>query len=158
VSDDEECIHLMDPALCSICNGKDAKSKPKTRTNVTAHAAPKPRVTRTPTPKAPTKRLTTSVVATRSADTEESVEEYRARYTGERESTFDAYVEVFFNTDARDFPGGFLAFTRCANAEAERKATAPALVLRAERLMRDAGYESEELGAVGGGRRWHLAV
>jgi hypothetical protein len=155
VSDDDECIHLMDPAFCSICNGKDAASNRTVRKAPPAHAPPKPRVTRTAN-KAPSKRLTTSVVATRSADTEESVEEHRSRYTGERESTFDAYVTVFFNTDARDFPGGFLAFTRCANAEPERKATAPALVMRAERLMRGAGYEADELGAVGG-RRWRLA-
>jgi hypothetical protein len=152
VSDDEECIHLNNPALCSICNGRDAAAKRPVRRAATP--APKraaPRV-KSASP-APSKRLTRTVVATTSSDTEESVEQYRSRYTGDREPTFDAYVEVFFNTDARAFPGGFLAFSRCASADPERKSTAPALVMRAERLMRDAGYVADDRGA--GGRRWH---
>ena len=100
--------------------------------------------------------MTRTVVATQSSDTEESVEEYRARYTGDRASTFDVYVEVFFNTDARDFPGGWLAFSRCANGEPERRETAPALVRRAELLMRDAGYVADDSGTISGGRRWRL--
>ncbi len=153
---DDECIHLNDPALCTICNGKDAAGRRTVRAVSSARPAPKPTAPKPTSSKTPSKRLTRSVVATRSADTEESVEQYRSRYTSGREATFDAYVMVFFATEARDFPGGFLAFSRCANAEPERKETAPALVARAERLMRAAGYEAEEASGVGG-RRWRLA-
>ena len=153
MSEDDECIHLNSPALCSICNGRDAAAK---RTVKRAAApAPKRAVTpRTkPTSSTPSRGVKHSVVPTQSSDTEESVEQYRSRYAGDREATFEAYVEVFFNTDARDFPGGWLSFARCANAEPERKETAPALVRRAERLMSDAGYVSDE-GASVSGRRW----
>ena len=103
----------------------------------------------------PSTRVTTSHAATQSADTEESVEEYRAAYGGDRAETFDAYVAVFFGTEARNFPGGFAAFTRCANGDPERRDSAPALVARAERLMKDAGYESD--GGAVGARRWRLS-
>jgi len=154
VSEDDECIHLNNPALCSICNGRDAAAKRTVR----RAAAPAPKKVTTsktkPTSSTPGRRVTRTVVATQSSDTEESVEQYRSRYAGDREPTFEAYVEVFFNTDARDFPGGWLAFSRCANAEPERKETAPALVRRAELLMRDAGYVADESGTFAGGRRW----
>ena len=80
-----------------------------------------------------------------------------SRFAEDRQDTFDAYVLVFFATDARDFPGGFLNFTRCANAEPERKATSPAIVSRAERMMRDAGYEADDSGRPQKTRRWFLA-
>lgn len=150
-------MHLNDPALCTICNGKDAAGKRTPRS-----AAPKtPVAKRTPTVKAPkapttTRRLTTSVTSTTSADTMESVEQYRDRFAEDRQDTFDNYVLVFFNTDARTFAGGFLNFTRCANAEPERKATSPALVSRAERFMRDAGYEADDSGRPQKTRRWFM--
>ena len=152
-----ECIHLNDPVLCTICNGKDAASKRAVRKASVAPTVAKPRTPKAAPIRASSRRLTTTIVATQSDDTEQTVEQYRSRYSGERAATFDAYVTVFFNTEARDFPGGFVAFTRCANAEPERKATAPALVARAERLMRDAGYASSYAGIAGGGRRWALA-
>lgn len=143
-------MHEQPPAFCSICNGRDARDKRTTRVPK-APAAPKaPRATKAAA--TPSKRLTTRVVATTSADTEESVEEHRSHYAGDRAATFDAYVEVFFNTEARNFPGGWLSFSRCANGDPERRATAPALVLRAERLMRDAGYEPD--GGLVGARNW----
>jgi len=150
MSDDDECIHLNTPALCSICNGREAAEKRPVRRTAAASA---PRAAKLAA-STPTKRLTSRVVATQSSDTEESVEQYRAGYSGDREATFQAYVEVFFNTDARGFPGGWLAFSRCANAEPERKETAPALVHRAERLMESAGYEAS---TVSGARRWTSA-
>lgn len=154
---DDECIHLNDPVLCTICNGKDAAGKRTVRKAAAAPSVPRPKGTKSVPTKAPSKRLTTTVVSTRSADTEETVEQYRSGYSGDRAATFDAYVEVFFNTEARDFSGGFLAFTRCANADPERKATTPALVARAERLMRDAGYAADRVGTAAVGRRWFLA-
>ncbi|HUR77049.1 MAG TPA: hypothetical protein VMZ22_03805 [Acidimicrobiales bacterium] len=151
---DEECIHLNDPALCTICNGKDAANKPRPR------SAPKPVVQRlTPKetkPAASTTRLTRTVAPTQSLDTPESVEQYRSRFAADRQETFDAYVEVFFATDARQFPGGWTHFSRCAAAEPERKETAPALVARAEALMRGAGYVADDTGRPVKARRWYL--
>src|SRR5260221_423223 len=77
-------------------------------------------------------RVTRTVAPTESLDTPESVEQYRTRYPADRQDTFDAYVLVFFTSDARQFPGGWAQFARCASAEPERKETAPALVARAE--------------------------
>ena len=154
---DDECIHLNDPALCTICNGKDAAGRARVRTP--AAAKPPPNVASVPkAPKSstPSKRLTTKVVATTSAETPESVEQYRDRFAEDRQDTFDAYVLVFFNSDARDFAGGFSNFTRCANAEPERKATSPALVVRAEHFMRDAGYAADDSGRPQKTRRWFM--
>jgi hypothetical protein len=155
---DEECIHLNDPALCTICNGKDAASRPRAR----ATAAPKPATVRAavkapkpPTATRPSTRITRTVAAPESLDTPESVEEYRSRYADDRQETFDAYVLVFFNSEARQFPGGWTHFSRCASAEPERKETAPALVARAEALMRAAGYVADDTGRPLKGRRWH---
>jgi hypothetical protein len=153
---EEECIHLNDPALCTICNGKDAAGR---RTPRAVKAAVKPATVKAAkavkaAPR-PTTRLTRTVVSPQSLDTPESVEEYRSRYADDRQDTFDAYVEVFFGTEARDFPGGWTHFSRCASAEPERKETAPALVARAEKLMRAAGYEADDTGRPVKGRRWH---
>lgn len=158
MSDDDECIHLNDPALCTICNGKDAAGKRTVRAAAKAPVAKRTASTTAPKPRAAatTRRLTTKVVSPTSADTLESVEEYRSRFAEDRQETFDAYALVFFNSDARDFPGGFLNFTRCANADPERKATAPALVGRAERIMRDAGYEADDSGRPQKTRRWFM--
>ena len=147
---DDECIHMNTPALCSICNGREAAEKRPVRKAAAAAKAAGTTTKRAASP-APIKRLTTRTVSTQSTDTEESVEKYRGKYPGDREATFEAYVDVFFSSEARDFPGGFFAFSRCANAEAERKETAPALVHRAEQYMTDAGYEAS---SVGGSRRW----
>ena len=153
---EEECIHLNDPALCTICNGKDAAGKRSTRKPAAAKTPRTPAAPRAKAAPAASKRLRTTVVATTSADTPESVEEYRDRFTEDRQETFDSYVLAFFNTDARDFPGGFLNFTRCANADPERKETSPALVSRAERIMRDAGYEADDSGRPQKTRRWFM--
>jgi hypothetical protein len=158
VTDDEECIHLNDPALCTICNGKDA---PRRRV---AAPGPKPATVRAarvtpakPAPTRPSTRMKTTVMSTQSTDTFESVEQYRPRYADDRQETFDAYVLVFFNTDARTFPGGWVHFARCADAEPERKETAPALVARAEHFMRVAGYEADDSGRPLKARRWRTA-
>lgn len=89
-------------------------------------------------------------------DTPASVEKYRDRYPGDREATFEAYVEVFFHgpTGARSFPGGWTAFSRCANAEPALVEQEPKLVARAEELMRLAGYEADDTGRPRKGRRW----
>src|SRR5436190_2186192 len=105
--DDEECIHLNNPALCTICNGKEAASKRR------APAAPKPpaaakrtaaKAVKATTAPASSTRVTRTVTPTESLDTEESVEEYRARFADDRQETLDAYVLVFFTSDARQFP------------------------------------------------------
>lgn len=155
MSDDDECIHLNNPALCTICNGKDAAGKRVPRP-VKAVAKIPTRASKAAgaTAAASSKRLTTSVVSPTSLDTPESVEEYRAKYPADRQDTFDAYVLVFFNTEERDFPGGFAAFSRCASADPERKETAPALVARAERAMRKEGYELDDSGRPLQARRW----
>ena len=151
---DDECIHLNDPALCTICNGKDAASRRRPK------AAPEPAAKRPtataakPTKTPSTRRVTRTVASTQSLDTPESVEQYRTGYAGDRQDTFDAYVEVFFTTDARQFPGGWTQFSRCANAEPERKETSPVLVVRAEALMRAAGYVADDTGRPLKGRRW----
>ena len=161
MSDDEECIHLNDPALCTICNGKDAAgrrraaaAKPAAPPSSVRAASSRPAVK--PASRLST-RISTTVTSTQSLDTPESVEEFRSRYADDRQDTFDAYVMVFFNTDARTFPGGWTHFARCADAEPERKETAPALVNRAESLMRAAGFEADDGGRPLKGRRWRLA-
>ena len=151
--DDDECIHLNDPALCTICNGKDAAGR--RRAPATAKPAVTPRTVKATKPATSSTTRVTRTVATQSLDTPESVEEYRSRYADDRQDTFDAYVLVFFNTDARQFPGGWTHFTRCANAEPERKETAPALVAQAERLMRAAGYVADDTGRPVKARRWY---
>lgn len=148
---DEECIHLNDPLLCTICNGKDAAGKRR------APAAPKPAaVPRAPraakAPAAKSSARVTRRVAAPSGDTPESVEEYRSRFP----ESFDAYVLVFFDTEARQFPGGWLQFARCASADPERKETAPGLVVRAEAMMRAAGFAADDAGRPLKPRRWHL--
>jgi hypothetical protein len=152
---DEECIHLNDPALCTICNGKDAASKRRAPAAAKAAVAKRPATKATKAPTSSSTRVTRTVTSTQSLDTSESIEEYRSRYADDRQETFDAYVEVFFSTDARQFPGGWVHFSRCANAEPERKETAPALVARAEALMRAAGYIADDTGRPVKARRWY---
>jgi hypothetical protein len=155
VSDDDECIHLNDPALCTICNGKDAAGRRRAPAAAKTPAAKRPAAKATKPATASTTRLTRTVAPTQSLDTPESVEQYRERYAADRQETFDAYVEVFFATDARQFPGGWTHFSRCANAEPERKETAPALVAGAEAMMRAAGYTADDTGRPLKGRRWY---
>ena len=126
---EDECIHLLDPETCTICNGKD---RPSASGGRRTGGAPE--------------RL----------DSPASVETYRERYGPEREQTFEAYVEVFFRlTGARDFPGGWMMFSRCANAEPALVRDEPKLVARAEELMRNAGYVADDSGRPGKGRIWH---
>ena len=153
MNDDEECIHLNDPSLCTICNGKDAAGKRRPRAVPAAKATPAARPAAKKATAAPSRRLTTTA-APRSVETPESVEQYRSRFADDRQETFDAYVDVFFGGGAADFPGGWLNFSRCASAEPERKETAPALVARAERLMGAAGYEADDSGRPQKARRW----
>jgi hypothetical protein len=150
---DDECIHLNDPALCTICNGKDAAGRRRPPA-APKPAAKRPTATAAKATKAPSTRRVTRTVATQSVDTAESVEQYRTGYSADRQDTFDAYVEVFFTTDARQFPGGWMQFTRCANADPERKETAPGLVIRAEAFMRAAGYAADDTGRPHKSRRW----
>jgi len=80
------------------------------------------------------------------------VERYRDRYPAERQATFDAYKDVFFRLNAaRQFPGGWTKFTRCANAEPALVRSESKLVHRAEELMRAGGYELDDSGR----SRWH---
>jgi hypothetical protein len=89
-------------------------------------------------------------------DSPQALEKYRSRYLPDRESTFEAYVEVFFRlSGARDFPGGWTMFSRCANAEPALVRDEPSLVTRAEELMRAAGYECDDSGRPRRGRTWH---
>lgn len=77
-------------------------------------------------------------------------EKYRDRY-GNRPETFEAYVDVWQRSSgARDFPGGWTAFSRAANAEPAIDAD---LVARAEQLMVLHSYYAgpKEPGI---GRRW----
>ena len=88
-------------------------------------------------------------------DTPEAIEKYRRLYPGDRESTFDAYVKVFFERPAaRSFPGGWSNFSKCANAEPARVRDDPDMVEHAESLMRQAGYEADDSGRPSKGRRW----
>jgi hypothetical protein len=125
---DEECKHGLTVRTCTICSGNDA----------------------TP-PRSGSRRSGTPEVL----DTPESVEKYRSRYRGEREATFDAYVDVFFTfPDASKFPGGWTMFSRCANAEPALVTGQSALVHRAEELMLLAGYVADDSGRPSLGRRW----
>ena len=77
-------------------------------------------------------------------------EPYRERYA-RRPETFEAYVDVWQRlSGAREFPGGWTAFSRAANAE---PAMDSSLVQRAEELVRLAGYECGPKQP-GVGRRW----
>lgn len=117
----DECEHGSDPATCGVCRRQSS--------DVTT---PRAAGQRSATPGAPI------------------WDKYRTRY-GNRPETFDAYVEVWQRSSgARDFPGGWTAFSRAANAEPAMDAD---LVARAEELMRLAGYEAapKEPGV---GRRW----
>jgi hypothetical protein len=91
-----------------------------------------------------------------SLDTPAALEPYRSRYPDDRQPTFDAYVDVFFRVDgARDLPGGWSKFSRCANDERALRESEPELVRRAEGLMRVGGYEADDSGRTQGrGRRW----
>jgi hypothetical protein len=125
---EEECKHGLTFG-CTYCSGKEASAGSQTPG---AGGEPEP------------------------LDTPESLEKYRARYPGDREPTFEAYVEVFFRlSGARDFPGGWTNFSRCANAEPALVRDESALVSGAEELMRVAGYESDDSGRPKKGRRWH---
>ena len=103
-SNDDQCIHGLATGTCSLCSNY------------------RPRVA------ASTSR---SAGSSNSLTTPESLEQYRSRYLGDREATFDAYVEVFFRIrEARTFPGGWTMFSRCANAEPALVDTEPELVRR----------------------------
>jgi len=129
---DEWCIHDQLAGTCVICSGKEAgRSTSGSRQGGTSQALDKP----------------------------EEVEKYRARYPGDREATFEAYVDVFFRlSGARDFPGGWTSFSRCANAEPALVEQEPTLVSRAEGLMRLGGYEADDSGRPHKGRRWVKVV
>ena len=128
MSNDEWCMHDQVLGTCTICSGKDV---PTTRSSTRASA-------------------TAEVL-----DSPAALEKYRSRYPGDREATFEAYVDVFFRlTGARAFPGGWTALSRCANAEPALVAREPALVARAEELMRAGGYEADDTGRPQKGRRW----
>lgn len=125
--DDDECIHGQLPSTCSICR------------------SPK-KVIRETGSWGGTERI---------LDSPEAIEHYRARYSPERQPTFDAYKYVFFHLQgARDFPGGWTMFSRCASAEAALTESHPELIQRAEELMRQAGYELDDSGRPGKGRKW----
>ena len=125
---DDECKHGLPPGTCTYCTGKET----------TAHPG-----------------VSQGGGHPQKLDTPESVEKYRNRYPGDREATFDAYVEVFFRySGARSFPGGWTSFSRCANAEPALVQDEPRLVRWAEELMRSAGYEADDSGRPGKGRRW----
>jgi hypothetical protein len=126
---EEECKHGMLPMTCEICLA----------------------------PRAPGRRGVSRRGTPDELDSPASVEKYRSRYPGDREPTFQAYVAVFFGfADARNFPGGWTKFSRCANAEPALAREQPRLVERAERIMRDAGYVPDDSNRNrGGGRMWH---
>ena len=114
----EDCIHGLTLETCTICNGRDDASG-GTRRRETGSA--------------------------QKLDTPGAVERYRSYYSGDREATFDAYVEVFFGVEeASTFPGGWTKFSRCANAEPALAEHEPELVASAERIMRVQGYEADE--------------
>ncbi len=39
MTDDDECIHLLDPRTCTICNGRDAREHAEARRVVTTTTA-----------------------------------------------------------------------------------------------------------------------
>ena len=124
-----ECIHGLQPGTCAIGKrGPTTANSRIPRSNTTAE------------------QLTSA----------QSVEKYRTRYTAERQSTFDAYVQVFFSgtAEARAFPGGWTLFSRSANAEPALVRDQPDLVQRAEQIMTAAGFRSDDSGRPGRGRRW----
>jgi hypothetical protein len=100
--DNDECKHGLPLGACSLCSGKESTLKASGSRGGGSQ---------------------------QSLDTPDSVETYRKRYPGDREATFDAYVEVFFRlSGARNFPGGWTHFSRCANAEPALVREEPALV------------------------------
>ena len=122
---EEECIHGLTPGTCTTCRD-----------------GPRP------------SSAGRSAGLTRSLDSPEALERYCRYYSDERQPTFEAYQEVFFRlSDARRFPGGWVAFSQCASAEPAKVRDCPGLVRRAEELMRLAGYEIEVCGSARG-RRW----
>lgn len=129
-SHDDECIHGLATGTCSLCA--------------------------TPSSSRSVGRRSRSAGSPTSLTTPSALEPYRSRYPGDREATFDAYVDVFFRSqDARAFPGGWTKFSRCANAEPSLVASEPELVSRAEDLMRAGGYIADDSGrSKGRGRRW----
>jgi hypothetical protein len=128
MSDDDYCKHDLPTGTCSICSGRD---KPTRRKGARSSGSAE------------------------SLDTPGALEKYRERYQPSREATFEAYVEVFFRSSgARNFPGGWTMFSRCANAEPKLVETEPKLVERAEELMRAAGYEADDSGRPREGRHW----
>lgn len=126
--EDDECKHELLRGTCSLCS-----AGPVLGTGRARHAGG----------------------SSSTLDSPAALEQYRSRYPGERESTFDAYVEVFFRlSGARSFPGGWTNFSRCANAEPSLVRNEPGLVSRAEDRMRAAGYEADDSGRPSAGRRW----
>lgn len=132
MAEDTSCIHDMAPGTCSICSGRDEPTGGARKGGGGL---------------------------TQVLDSPAALEKYRQRYLPDREQTFEAYAEVFFRvTSARDFPGGWTVFSRCANAEPALVRGEPMLVTRAEDIMRKAGYEADDSGRPRRGRTWHRTV
>lgn len=128
VDEDDDCKHGLAAGTCSVCSGKET-ALGSTRSKAGGRSE--------------------------ALDNPEAIEKYRMHYPGDREATFDAYVKVFFEMpEANKFPGGWTAFSKSANAEPKRVSDDPALVTYAESLMRKAGYEADDSGRPGRGRRW----
>jgi hypothetical protein len=129
ISHDDECKHGLATGTCSLCADQSGSHSPRRRSSRGSPTS-----------------LTTPA----------SLEQYRARYPRDREATFEAYVDVFFRLSAaRNFPGGWTKFSRCANAEPALVKTERELVRRAEDLMKVGGYEVDDSGrARGRGRKW----
>jgi hypothetical protein len=130
IQHDDECIHGLASGTCSLCARRGG-------------------------PRSSHRRQRSGGSPT-SLTTPAAVERYRSRYPGAREATFEAYVDVFFRLGAaRSFPGGWTAFSRCANGEPALVATEPELVRRAEEPMRVGGYDADDSGRPQGhGRQW----
>lgn len=127
MADDGYCKHDLAAGTCSICSGRDLSTSAGAPGGSSADVLTSP----------------------------EAIEKYRERYLPHREATFEAYVEVFFRlSGARSFPGGWTAFSRCANAEPALVRDEPKLVAHAEELMCAAGYEPDDSGRPNAGRRW----
>ena len=126
--DEDDCIHGLMPSTCSICKQGVDTGTPKGGRSAGSPTA---------------------------LDTPAALEKYRKNYRGDREPTFEAYVEVFFRIDAaRNFPGGWTKFSRCANAEPTLAENERALIERAEGIMKAAGYVKDDSGRPRHGRKW----
>jgi hemerythrin-like domain-containing protein len=80
-------------------------------------------------------------------------EQYKDRFR-RRPETYEAYVDVWrAKPEAREEFKSWALFSRMANAEPKLRTTQPDRVLRAERIMREAGYEIGQ-PTRRGARRW----